>query len=154
MQTTLHFLDAVKARHSLTSDYALAPLLGITRSEVSRLRNGKNYLGDSTAIRVAELLEIDHGIVLAAVHAERAKSDQERTSWNAIFEKLGGIAAALLIGIGGMSAPSPAQASSTPHNASSAGPVGIMSTRRRYAKGNKLSLLPLELLFLRHHPLI
>lgn len=122
MQTTLHFLDAVKARHSLPSDYALAPLLRITRSEVSRLRNGKNYLGDSTAIRVAELLAIDSGIVIAAVHAERAKSDQERTAWTSIFEKLGGLAALVLIGIGGLSAAPPAQAS----DANNSGTIRIM----------------------------
>lgn len=154
MRTTLDFLDAVKARHGLPSDYALAKKLGVTHQMISRYRTGKELLGDLSAIKVASLLEIDSGIVMAAVHAERAKSDQERTAWNAIFEKLGGIAAALLIGIGGMSAPSPAQASSAPISAQSGNGIGIMSTRRRYAKGNKLSLLPLELLFLRRHPLI
>jgi hypothetical protein len=151
MQTTLHFLDAVKARHELPSDYALAPLLGITRSEVSRLRNRKNYLGDSTAIKVAELLEIDSGIVIAAVHAERAKSDAERTAWASIFEKLGGLAALVLIGIGGLTAAPPAEAS-----------TGLQAqgnwhyvNRRRNSKRHKpytfAGLLPLERFFLLKH---
>lgn len=119
METTLHFLDAVKARHGLKSDYSLAPLLGITRSAVSKFRSGKDFFGDSTAIRVAELLEIDPAIVLASVHAERAKSEAEKTAWRSIIEKLGGIAAALLISLSGLSAPTPAQASTFDNNSAS-----------------------------------
>lgn len=116
METTLQFLDAVKTRHGLTSDYSLAPILGVTRSAVSKFRSGKDFLGDSTALRVAELLEIDAGIVLAAVHRERAKTESEKAAWKAIIEKLGGIAAALLISVSGLSAPSPAQASPLDNN--------------------------------------
>lgn len=113
MSTTCAFLDAVKVRKALPSDYALAAELGITRSAVSRLRNRKDFFGDSTAIRVAELLEIDPAIVVAAAHAERAKKPEERAVWESMIQKLGGVAASVLIGIGAMSAPSPTDAAST-----------------------------------------
>lgn len=97
MNTTPEFMDAVKTRLALPSDYALAPVLGITRASVSRFRNGKDAFGDATAMRVAELLGIDPGFVIACAHRERAKTDAERAVWTAMLEKLGGLAAALLL---------------------------------------------------------
>jgi plasmid maintenance system antidote protein VapI len=97
MRTSVEFLDAVKARHSLPSDYSLAPVLGITRAQVSRLRNRKDFLGNQTALKVAELLDLEPGIVLSAVHSERAKSESEKAAWNSIFEKMGGFAAGVFL---------------------------------------------------------
>lgn len=108
---TCDFLNAVKARHGIESDYALAKKIGITRAAVSSYRNRKSLLDDSTALKVANLLEIDPAIVLASVHAERAKKPEERRVWEAIIQKLGGAAAIVLIGIGAISAPAPAHAS-------------------------------------------
>jgi hypothetical protein len=123
MNTTCDFLDAIKARHGVPSDYALAKTLGVTQQMISRYRTGRDFLSDSVAIQVAKLLELEPAVIIAAVHCERAKKPDEKAVWNTIFEKLGGIAAALFIGIGGMSAPSPAQASPTVQH----GPaIGIM----------------------------
>lgn len=134
MTTTCDFLDAIKARHGLPSDYALAAKIGITRSSVSRLRNHKDTLGDSTAIKVAELLEIDAGYVAACAHAERAKRADEKALWQSIMQKLGSAAALVLIGIGGLSAPSPAQADEHQRNDG----IGIMSNRRRNRRQHKI----------------
>lgn len=81
MKTTVEFLDAVKACSNVPSDYALASVLGITRSQVSKLRLGKDFLGDSTAMRVANVLKIDPRYVVACAHAERAKQADERALW-------------------------------------------------------------------------
>lgn len=107
MNTTIEFLDAVKAKHGITSDYALSPVLGITRSAISKFRNGKDFLGGETAVKVAILLDIDPGIVLAAVAAERAKTEAEKAAWKSIYEKLGGIAAGLVVALALGSSPTP-----------------------------------------------
>jgi hypothetical protein len=114
MQTTLTFLDAVKARHSVPSHYALAKKLGCTHQTVSKYRLRKDFLGDSTAIKVAELLEIDPAIVIASAHAERAKKDDERAAWESIVRRLGGAAALVVVGLFALLAPPPANAS--PHD--------------------------------------
>ena len=85
MSTTIQFLDAVKASAGVASDYALAPILGVTRSQVSKWRVGKDFIGDSTAIRVADLLKIDRAYVIACAHAERAKHDDEKAVWQSII---------------------------------------------------------------------
>ncbi len=109
MNTTIEFLDAVKSKTGTASDYAVANVLGVTRAAVSKWRNGHDFLGVDSAIKVAKILEIDSGIVIAAVHAERAKSDQEKAVWTSIFEKLGGLAAGVIVGLA-LSAPTPSQA--------------------------------------------
>ena len=113
MRSTVDFLDAVKSRHSLPSDYALAPFLGITKQEVSKLRNGKVYLGDSTALQVAKLLEIDPAEVIASAYFERAKRPEEKAVWQSIMKRLGGAAACVVLGLS-LVTPPPAQASESP----------------------------------------
>lgn len=107
MNTTLEFLDALKARHSVQSDYATAKLLGVTQQCVSTWRNKRSFFDDSTAIQVGKLLEIDPAYVVACVHAERAKKDEEKAVWREIIEKFGGVAATVVIGIATATIPMP-----------------------------------------------
>jgi transcriptional regulator with XRE-family HTH domain len=99
MKTTIDFLNAVKAAQGLTSDYQLAKFLGITASSISLSMSGRTFLGDETAIKVADSLKIDPAQVIASVHYERAKKAEEKAVWKGILERLGGIAAALFIGV-------------------------------------------------------
>ena len=88
MKTTIEFIDAVKSRSGVASDYALAPVLGITRAQVSKFRNRKDFLGDSTAMKVGKLLQIDPAYVVACAHAERAREDAEKSLWQGLAAKL------------------------------------------------------------------
>lgn len=107
MKTTIEFLDALKSRNGGASDYAIAKILGLTRGGVSSYRTGRSFFDDSTAIKVAKLLEISPAFVIAAVHSERAKSEEEKTVWRDIFEKFGGIAASVVIGVSAYTLPAP-----------------------------------------------
>lgn len=109
MKTTAQWLDAAKEKHSL-SDYALAPKLGITRSQMSRYRNGADYLSDDAAMKLAELLEIDPAQIIASAHAERAKSEPARAFWMQWAERLGGVTAAAVIGVTLSASPAPVKA--------------------------------------------
>lgn len=111
MKTTIQWLDAAKAKHSL-SDYALAPKLGIGKGQMSRYRNGYDFLSDDVAIKLAELLGMDNPAeIIASAHAERAKSSEVREFWSALAERLGGIAAGVLIAVG-VGVPTPSTAAS------------------------------------------
>lgn len=107
MNTTNEFLDAVKAKHGLSSDYALAHKLGITRQAISKYRNSHGQLEDSLAISVAKLLEIDAAYVVACMHSERAKREDEKAVWREIIERFGGVAASVLITFAACAMPSP-----------------------------------------------
>ena len=86
MKTT-EYLDAVKAKLDLASDYALSKVLGITRESVSALRTGKNCMGIETCMKVAEILSIDEHVVYSDAQLERAKTPELLHFWQAVSEK-------------------------------------------------------------------
>lgn len=108
MHTTKGFLTAVKARHGLTSDYQLAQVLGVTRASISTLQLGRSFLGHDSAMKVAELLDLDPAYVIACTDAERAKTDKIRT----VYARIAGAFATVAIVAGITAPPSPAHAKS------------------------------------------
>ena len=114
MKTT-EFLDKVKEKYSLSSDYKLAKFLSIGQQTISNYRHGKTFFDDAVAIHVAELLDLDPAYVLACVHAERAKRPQVKEAWQIIADGARRGAAILILGAGlfaGMPAGNSAQAGS------------------------------------------
>jgi hypothetical protein len=122
MRTTLEILDAVKRRHSITSDYQLAKLLGKSTSGVSNYRCGRSHLDDLTAVRCAELLDESPLKLIAIVQAERTKRPEEKRKWEEIA-KVALFASALISG--DIFAPAPARA-----GARGALPVYTLCVRR------------------------
>lgn len=108
MKTTIEWLDAAK-QHCGLSDYALAPRLGLSRQQISRYRNGHDYLSEPAAVKLAELLGIDPLPILASAAAERTKSDDVRAVWTRYAEGLATFTGALVLGTV-LSAPAPAHA--------------------------------------------
>ncbi len=88
METTVEFLDAVKVRLDLPSDYAATKVLGVTRSAVSNYRNGKSVFDEATAVRVAEILGINPLAVISACKVEGATDAHMRDVWHGIWEKI------------------------------------------------------------------
>lgn len=108
MQTCRDHLRAVKVRLGLTSDYQLAKALGLSKQAVSKLQAGSSTFDDSTALKVATILQVDPAIVIAASHGERARSPEQRAIWERIAGK---VAAGVLVAIAAATiAPSPARA--------------------------------------------
>lgn len=120
---TSDFVDAIRLRHDLRSDYMVAKLLDVAPNYVSQWRRGRNTMGDDTCMKVAELLELRPEYVLACVAAERAKSESVREAWERAAAAL---AACLALAVG-LAVPSPAPAAGGP----AGGAVHIMSTVRR-----------------------
>jgi hypothetical protein len=78
---TIEYLDAVKRKHSLTSDYQLAKLLDCPTPVVSRYRTGHRVMDDYTAARVAELLDMEPLVVIAQANAERERDEGKKAFW-------------------------------------------------------------------------
>lgn len=97
MKTTTDFLDEVKAKHGLTSDYQLSKKLGCTCSTISGYRAGRSRMDDEMACKVAALLGIEAGYVLACIASERSKSPIVKKAWEWTAQHLGGLAAVLAI---------------------------------------------------------
>jgi hypothetical protein len=87
MQKTRDFLDAIRARYALTSDYQAAKKIGTTPQAVNNWRKGRDFLGETMAPRVAELLELEPGYVFACAQMERVRTDAGRVMWTSILAK-------------------------------------------------------------------
>lgn len=99
MQIPAEFLDAIRARYGFTSDYKVAKLLGVPPQYVSRWRHGRGGMGDDVAARVAQLLELDVGYVLARLYEERATTEAARSVWRELAGRLGPVTVAVLLAL-------------------------------------------------------
>lgn len=86
MNTTVEFLDAVKEKLGIESDYALAKRLGLSLSSVSSYRTGRRFFDDDAALIIATALGIHPFQVIASVNAERAKTPEMRARWMGLIE--------------------------------------------------------------------
>lgn len=83
---TIDYLDAVKKTLGITSNYALANKLGISRPAVSRYYTKGGTLDDDIARKVATVLAVHPGLVMLDMHRERAHSPENQALWSEIFE--------------------------------------------------------------------
>lgn len=97
---TVDYLQACKTRLNITSDYALAARLGVTRSGISQYQSGRNQMGDETAVRVAEILGIDPAQVLLNLAMERARTPETQAVWSGLMNKLQASFESLLLPVG------------------------------------------------------
>lgn len=127
MKTT-EFLDAVRTKHGLTSDYQLARFLGVRQGTISRYRTARGMMDEAMCIKIATALELEPGDVMIAIAIEREKRLEVKTAWQRVAKRLAGTAAAVLVGgyITLSAAPNPALAGSEIH---------ICDKRRRGVQG-------------------
>lgn len=84
METTLDFLERLKAKYDGASDYRAAQLLGVTKSAVYSWRHRGKHMGDDTAVKMAELLDLHPAYVMACTSAERSESDKTISVWQQV----------------------------------------------------------------------
>jgi hypothetical protein len=84
MKSSKDYIEEVKAKLGIESDYALAKWLGVTKQAASNWARGKNGLDDYAAARIAETLEINPLEVIAVANMERDKVSERREFWRRI----------------------------------------------------------------------
>jgi plasmid maintenance system antidote protein VapI len=146
--TTNDYLDAIGAKYGLTTDYKIAAMIGITRNAVSNYRHGRTCFDDTTAIRVADLLDLDQEEVLLSCHMERALTPETKAVWARALRRMQSAAASAVIAVtaaGGLSVSPPAEASNNYQPVT----LFIMSTCRRTfaALAKALGIRPLSVVF-------
>lgn len=92
MKTVLDYLNDSKEKTG--SDYMTAKRIGITKESVSGIRK-RGTMADETAIKMADLLEIDRNEVLIAAAIARSHGEV-KTQWEKI-SKMSGIAASFTL---------------------------------------------------------
>lgn len=100
---TAELLDLARARADIPSDYRLAKILGVTSQTVSQWRSGRQYPDLLKVFQLAELAQLQTVSVAAELEldrAERAARPEQANAWRQVLEKLGGIAAAVIVSVG------------------------------------------------------
>lgn len=92
MKTVVEYLDDLKEKTG--SDYMTAKLTGLNKVSISCIRK-RGQMSDETAIKFADLLEIDRNEVLIAAAIARSEGEVKK-SWENI-SKLSGVAASMVI---------------------------------------------------------
>lgn len=90
MPTCTDYIDKIKTINNIESDYAVAKLLGVSRQRMSNYRNKIRFFDDLTAMKVAELLQINALEVIANVNKERATTAKEKDAWQFYITRLVG----------------------------------------------------------------
>lgn len=106
-------LELAKQRANLSSDYALAKVMGIERQIISQWKSGKRHPSNQEAIQLATLAGLEEMRVIAEIELRTANSEKKKEFWKSYIESrglahsLGTIALGLAI----IATPEPAQAS-------------------------------------------
>jgi plasmid maintenance system antidote protein VapI len=74
-------LDEVREIKGVTSDYALAKLLGVRPQTVSNYRRGRTQMSDEMALRAARMMDRRLAPLLAELAAERATNPEIAKTW-------------------------------------------------------------------------
>jgi hypothetical protein len=110
---TVEFLDAVKRRYALQSDYAISKHFGWRISRVYEYRGGHRELDDEACVQVAQALELPPAYVMACIAEARAKDATIKKYWReaaTLLKKSAAAAVATVTLAMAYSAPAPAQA--------------------------------------------
>lgn len=80
-ETPADFLNAIREKHGLRSDYQAAAWLDVSQQAVSRYRKGAARFDADVCRAVAKLLDFPYEFVLAQMAEFRAPSEEERAAW-------------------------------------------------------------------------
>lgn len=96
MKTTADYLDALRVKFNVPSDYALFKPTGWSRQHVSRYRTLNGSFDDATAAKVAAWLDIPLAQVLIDMNGQRAKDKEVKSAWESLAKSLATAAVAIL----------------------------------------------------------
>lgn len=82
MITTPELIEHVKEAIGKDSNYAVAKALNITKQAMTYISKGESVLSESTALRAADLTNLDPGYVLYSIAAERAQHAKNERLFN------------------------------------------------------------------------
>lgn len=88
MKTVDNYLDSLKKKYDIKSDYALAKFLGISKQRITTYRQGRASFNTEFSIIIAKFLGLDPLEVISAMHAVREKDSLARSFWKDTYYKV------------------------------------------------------------------
>jgi len=84
------YIDELKEKMGLTSDYAVAKFLGVPRQSMTKVRN-REVLGKDKCLRIALALKKDPIEIIATAEAQREKNQELRAVWIKLAKEKGNV---------------------------------------------------------------
>lgn len=97
METIKSLLDRAKEATGVTTEYALAKALGLTKQQVSEYYKGRVIPSEYACLQIAKAIGRAYEEVQAIVRIEAEKDEARRETWRQYYKSIGGIAAGFLI---------------------------------------------------------
>ena len=82
------WLDSVKAKAGISSDYGLAKLIEKNQSLITNYRAGRSMPEAEIVMKLCELSGDDPAVILAQIQAARAQDGKARSLWESIAQRL------------------------------------------------------------------
>lgn len=99
METIKSLLDQAKAARDVTTEYALAKELGLTKQQISEYYKGRVIPSEYACLQIAKALGRNYDQIQAIVRIEAEKDEDRRQTWRDYLKSIGGIAASFVIGL-------------------------------------------------------
>lgn len=96
---SIDYLDAVKKKLAISSNYALSKALEIERQMVNAYYRGERVPDAYACTRIAVLLEIDPALVIAEIQAENEKNEKKRQFWQGFASRAGKLTVVIAVSI-------------------------------------------------------
>lgn len=109
----IDLIKEAKNRANLSSDYALAKVMGIERQIISQWKSGKRHPSNLEAIQLATLAGLDEMRVIAEIELRTANSAKKKEFWKHYIESRGITACVTMtaLAVAIIATPEPANAS-------------------------------------------
>ncbi|MCD4486313.1 hypothetical protein LQR31_17715 [Chromobacterium vaccinii] len=99
MKTFLEYVQEIKEKQGITSDYAVAKLLLIDPTKIGYMLEGKRNPPPATGYIIADLLGQDHREVCTCLAYEQTKDEAQREYLKSVFFRYSRRVAALFLAI-------------------------------------------------------
>lgn len=83
-----YVLETIKERHNLKSDYQVCKMIDTSTSLMSGWRAGRSHPDEKYCQRLAEAAGIDPLVLAASMQAQRSKTEEARSLWMMVAERL------------------------------------------------------------------
>jgi len=77
----IEWINKAKEKENIETDYKLAKMIGIKPSALVNIRKRNNGMDNFTAVRIAEILEINRMKIIIDMEIQKAKTKEKKEFW-------------------------------------------------------------------------
>ena len=88
MNATKYYIELLRSHTTKNSDYAIAKLLNVSRSTMTKYKQGRSSIDSDQALKVGQILGINPLVIVAECKANNSKNIDNMQHWKRLAEAL------------------------------------------------------------------